>query len=214
VTPISIRKAQQQDAKFLAWAILTATRSHLPRGWFDIALNRTESECLEFLKRLTTTRARSQWHYSRFLVADGLSGTAAAISAAPAGDAYSMAPIALRETLRACGLSPAERELFWKRGAYLFTCTTRPDDSCLTVEVLATRPEERAQGYTAALLARAFEDGRAQGLREAHITCFIGNLAAERAYGRAGFRLVDERRHSDFEAVAGAPGIRQFVRTL
>ncbi len=44
-----IRPAEPDDAPFLAWAMLTAARSHIPRGWFDIALKRSESECLAFL---------------------------------------------------------------------------------------------------------------------------------------------------------------------
>jgi hypothetical protein len=65
-----IRPADPDDAPFLSWAMLTAARSHLPRGWFDIALKRTESECLAFLRALAVTQARSWWHYSRFHVAE------------------------------------------------------------------------------------------------------------------------------------------------
>jgi len=56
-----IRAAVRQDADFLAWVILTASRGHLARGWFDIALNQPEGRCLEFLKRLSITAAPSSF---------------------------------------------------------------------------------------------------------------------------------------------------------
>jgi GNAT superfamily N-acetyltransferase len=214
MTDILVRRGRWEDAEFLALAILLATRSHLSRGWFDIALNRSESECLEFLRRLTTARARSQWHYSRFVVADVAARPVAALSAVRAADAYSMAPAAILESLKSCGIAAAERAAFWRRGAYLFTCTMRPADDSLTIEVAATVPECCGRGCAAALLAQALEDGRTQGLREVETTCFIGNTSAERTYLRAGFRFAGERSHPDFEAISGAPGIRRFVREL
>jgi translation initiation factor 4G len=57
-------------------------------------------------------------------------------------------------------------------------------------------------------------DGRAQGFTRAQITFLIGNDAAEQAYAGAGFTFDDERRHPDFEAAVGAPGLRRLVRDL
>jgi translation initiation factor 4G len=211
---IVIRKATERDASFLAWSILTATRSHLSRGWFDIAFARPEAECLEFLGRLTIAKTRSQWHYSGFWVAEREARPVCALFAARAADAYPSAPTAIRDALREMGWSPAERASFWDRGAYLFTCPSRPDDECLTIENVATIAECRGRGYMDALLARAFEDGRSDGLREAQTSCFIGNHAAERAYARVGFRFLGERQHPRFEATAGSPGLRRFAKSL
>lgn len=61
-----IRQTLPQDAAFLAWAILTASRSHLDRGWFDIALNQPADRCLEFLRKLSVTTILCWWHHSRF----------------------------------------------------------------------------------------------------------------------------------------------------
>src|SRR5437763_16093137 len=68
ITP-SIRPARPEDAVFLGWAIYEAARGHLARGWCDIVLQRDESFCLEFCRRLTRGRARSWWHGSLFSVA-------------------------------------------------------------------------------------------------------------------------------------------------
>ena len=35
----------------------------------------------------------------------------------------------------------------------------------------------------------------------------IGNTSAQYAYERVGFRIVSEKRHPDFEAAIGCPGL-------
>lgn len=209
-----IRSAKAGDVEFLAWAILTATRSHLPKGWFDIALGKPESWCLEFLMRLATARSASHWHYSRFLVAEDGSGPVATLSAFLATDAYPLATAAMTETMDELGLSPSESNSIWKRGAYMFRCTMRPDNDSWVIENLATLPEYRHRGYTSALLMHALERGHSRGIKQAQICLFIGNERAERAYKAVGFQFDTERRDAEFEFIAGAPGVRRYVRDL
>src|SRR5258706_961097 len=80
----TIRRALPQDADFVAWIILAAQRGHLPRGWFDIALNRPEAECLAFVARIALARTVSWWHTSQFLIAEVEGSPAAALCALPA----------------------------------------------------------------------------------------------------------------------------------
>jgi translation initiation factor 4G len=42
----------------------------------------------------------------------------------------------------------------------------------------------------------------------------IGNDAAERAYAKLGFSVVEEKRHPDFEAATGAPGMQRMLAKL
>src|SRR5690348_15097254 len=111
-----IRPAREEDAAFLAWVILTASRGHLQRGWFDIALSESEEGCLEFLKRLCVTRSPSWWHYSRFLVAE-VAGQqpVAALSAFRAGEAYPLSQAAMEEAAESLQLSATERSAIWQR---------------------------------------------------------------------------------------------------
>jgi hypothetical protein len=67
---LQIRPATIDDVDFLAWVILTASRSHLERGLWDIALGRDEEGCLSFLRELARAEPRSWAHYSRFIVAE------------------------------------------------------------------------------------------------------------------------------------------------
>jgi GNAT superfamily N-acetyltransferase len=120
----------------------------------------------------------------------------------------------MSETAESLGLPIAEQAAIWQRGAYIFRCAMGGHDDCWTVENVATLPSYRGRGLTTALLARIIEDGRARRLKEAQITFFIGNQSAERTYQKAGFDFAGEQRDLEFEAVAGAPGLRRFVRPL
>ena len=215
VTRVNIRSGRPEDAPFLAWAVLTASRGHLSSGWFDIALNRPERDCLRFLTQLTQTATVSVWHYSLFLIAEGGdAGPVATLSAFRATDVYPVTPLAISEAVDASGLPLQERTLIWERGCYAFTCTTPPRADCLMIENVATLPRYRSHGYSSALFERAFEDGRQQKLLEAQITFLIGNHAAERLYTKAGFRFDNEWRNPTFQAMAGSPGLRRLTRSL
>src|SRR5260370_8145678 len=66
----TIRPACENDADFLAWAILASQRGHVGRGWLDIALGLSETETLAFARRLTLTQTQSWWHASKFFFAE------------------------------------------------------------------------------------------------------------------------------------------------
>jgi ribosomal protein S18 acetylase RimI-like enzyme len=208
------RSAQTPDAGFLAWVILAAARSHRDQGWFDIVLSRPESECLEYLTRLTLTSTRSWWHYSRFRVAEVDGRPAAALCTFRAGDGYPLSQAAMVEAARSLAWSDDEQNAMWARGAYMFTCVMESDDDLWTIENVATLPVHRRRGLARVLLDEALVEGRAKGFTRAQITFLIGNDEAERAYARAGFVFDGERRHPDFEAAVGAPGLRRFIREL
>lgn len=209
-----IRHATLNDANLLSWAILAASRGHLAKGWFDIALNQPEDGCLQFLRLLTTATAPSRWHYSRFLVVQSAGCAVAALCAFRAADAYLASPVAITEAAHKAGLSTAEQAQIWSRGAYLFNCSARSADDSWVLESIATLPDHRQRGYTSMLLARALEDGRARRLQEAEISVVIGNVAAERTYVAAGFRCVSESLHAEFKTATGAIGQRRLVRVL
>jgi GNAT superfamily N-acetyltransferase len=209
-----IRAARPADAEFLAWVILAASRAHLPRGWFDIALGISESACLSFLGALATSTVRSLWHYSCFLVAEAESHPVGAISACRAEETMQGSAAAILATVRTTGMPHMAEQRLWQRGAYMFTCNMCVAPDCWVVENVASLPAVRRHGYMANLLEHILQEGYMRGLREAQVTSIIGNEAAERAYLKAGFRYAEERRHPHFEEATGAPGLRRFVREL
>ena len=76
----TVRPANPDDADFLAWAILTAARSHLPRGSWDIAIEGTEEDRLDLLRWMVLSEVPSIFQLSGFLVStvDGRPVTALA----------------------------------------------------------------------------------------------------------------------------------------
>lgn len=82
------------------------------------------------------------------------------------------------------------------------------------VENVGTREDSRRHGLVRALLERALAEGRRNGHGRAQISCLIGNDPAQRAYERAGFEVVEERRDGGFEKLIGAPGFSRMTRSL
>ena len=211
---IAIRSATQSDASFLAWAMLTAARSHLPRGWFDIVLEKPEADCLEFLRRLARTESRSWWHWSRFHVAEVDGAPAATLCAFRAGDAYPLSGAAMGEVFASYGLSEAEQNAMWGRGSYIFTCTFEDAPDAWTIENVATLPQHRRRGLVASLIAHVLPIGKRSGAHETQISYLIGNEPAAHAYAQAGFAFYGERRSPEFQTATTSPGIVRVVKPL
>lgn len=209
-----VRPARATDAAFLAWAMLAAGRGHLSRGWYDVAFGLPEAGTLDLLQRLALAGTPSWWRWDRFLVAELDGRPAAALAAFGASD-YEGSEAALREAAVSIGWGKSELDAVWRRGAYVFSCTMGGgEDEAWVIENVASSPEARGRGLAGRLIAAAVERGRREGFGEAQISFFIGNHAAERAYAKAGFALEEERRHPDFEAAVGAPGLRRYVLAL
>jgi translation initiation factor 4G len=211
---VTIRAAREEDAPFLAWAALTSTRSHLATGWFDIVLARPEAECLAFLRQLARTPTRSWCHFSRALVLEVDGMPAVAVSAFSGSETWPLSERAIAEASESMGISEDEQKAMSARGSYIFTCIMGGGDDSWTIENVAAQPAHRGCGLAPRLVREALAVGRAQGFREAQLSVLIGNDVAERAYAKAGFSVVEEKRHPDFEAVTGSPGMRRMVAKL
>jgi GNAT superfamily N-acetyltransferase len=189
----TIRPACPEDAGFIARNILSAQRGPRPRGWFDIALDWPEPQCVAFVERLATAHGQSWWHVSHFIIAEVDGGPAAALCA---------------------GLNASELAAIFRRGAYAAGCWVQGGDGDWLIEHVASLPSRRGQGLVQALIDRALAAGKAAGFKRASISFLIGNEPAERCYAKAGFAFAEEKRDPAFEALIGAPGFRRFERAL
>jgi GNAT superfamily N-acetyltransferase len=213
-TTFVIRPAREGDAGFVAWVQQEAARSHLPRGFYDLAFPGPEIDRLRIVDRIARSRARSFCHWSGFLVAEvdgqpaaGLSGYEnPSLAAGPALEE------AMREALEAERWTAAEVAAMQGRIVPFLTCIPETPEDIWVVEWVATRPEHRGKGLIKALLHAILERGRERGHERAQIAVLIGNTPAQRAYEGVGFRVADEKRHPDFEAALGSPGIRRLLR--
>jgi ribosomal protein S18 acetylase RimI-like enzyme len=210
----TIRPARPEDAGFIARNILAAQRGHLPRGWFDIALDRPEAECLAFVERIATAQRQSWWHSSQFIIAEIEAKPAAALCAMPAAGTVAAARAAIEEVADKTGLNRAELAAIFRRGAYAAGCWVQGGDGDWLIEHVATLPAHRGHGLVQTLIDHALAAGKAAGFRRASISFLIGNEAAERCYAKAGFAFVEEKRDTAFEALTGAPGFRRFERAI
>jgi len=210
-----IRPAEPKDLPFIAWVELQAARGHLPRGFWDIWLQRPEPECLHYLEQLAQTPTQSWFHYSAFTVAE-LDGRVAAAMCGyddkELGGEKTFA--ASQEAARMCGWSDAEFQAIAERIPPVLTCVSEPAPGAWIVENVATLPEFRRRGLVDRLLKVVLEIGRSKGYRTGQISVLIGNTPAQRAYEKAGFKVVDEKRHPDFEKMVGEPGMRRLLRDI
>ena len=212
---ISIREAAPDDAPFLAWVMQTAARSHRPLSFWDYAFPGPDAPRLEYIAATTLAEPISFAHYSGFLIAEhegrpvgGLSGYD---SATKGMDNFVMA---LTGLLFRRDWSTEHLQLLSVRTAPVNTCMPDSPPGVWVIEWVATAPEARGRGVANALLREILARGRAAGYKKSQISYLIGNTPAQTAYERMGFETVEEKRHPDFEAAFGTPGVARMVRDL
>jgi len=209
-----LRRARAGDVPFVARVLEMAGRGHLERGPWDLMFP-DAAERQRALQHIAGAASRSWCHHSLFHVADVGGEACAALVAFEPGD--------LGDTSLAAQLFETFALLGWNEeraasvgptlGPYLVCFPDMPPGTWI-VENVGTREDARRRGLVRALLERALELGRRRGCLQAQISCLIGNDAAQRAYERAGFEVVEERRDREFEKMIGAPGFSRMTRTL
>lgn len=211
---IDVRPAREDDLPLIAWVQQEAARSHLPIGFWDLAVPGPDGPRLRFIERVARAKATSFCHWSRFLVAEADGAPAAALSGyeKPSVAAGSALLEALFEAFDAEDWSDEQRAAMNDRIAPFLTCVPEAPEEAWVIEWVATRPEHRGKGLVHTLLREIIALGRSRGHDLLQIGVLIGNHAAQRAYEGAGFRVVDEKRHPDFEAALGCPGVRRMVQ--
>ncbi len=101
-----------------------------------------------------------------------------------------------------------------ERAAKVIDCIPEEVEGAWMIDSVATLSEFRRQGMVDTLLDVMLDKGRRHGFRHAQINMYIGNLPAQRAYEKKGFRVLDEKRSADFEREIGSPGMARLVRDL
>ena len=136
-----IRQARIDDARFIARTIFAAQRGHVPRGWFDIALDWPEPRCLAFVERIATAETESWFHVSQFILAEVEGEPAAALCAMPAAGTVSAGRSAIAEVAEHIGLNASETAAIFRRGAYAAGCWIQGGEADWLIEHVATLPK-------------------------------------------------------------------------
>jgi len=212
---IQIRSARPEDAEFLAWVILTAGRAHVTKGIWEVILGGTEQNNLDFLKLLAVTTTPHLFHYSCYLIAEADGRPAAGLGGYdPKICGYEALYLAIPEVFKKLGHSGGPDAETHKRAERVLCCLPEDTEGAWIIDSVATLPEYRRKGLVDRLLAAILEKGRQEGFQKAQISIYIGNRPAQRAYEKHGFKIVDEKRHPDFEAEIGSPGMALMLRNL
>ncbi|MGQ0805278.1 MAG: GNAT family N-acetyltransferase [Actinomycetota bacterium] len=211
----SLVDARPDHARFVAWVVLTAFRSHLERGLWDFFVDEDDAGCLRYLETLATTDTRHWVHYSNFLVAE-VDGRPAAALCGYFDEEHGMHALqnAASEADQRLGRAAEATSAGLARIAPIFYVMPDHKPRAWIVENVATHADHRGNGIAGALLAAILERGCKRGASHADIGVMIGNDPAQHAYEKAGFRVTGEKRHPDFESLWGSPGIRALSRDL
>jgi len=212
---INVRQARPEDAKLLAWCMLMAGRSHMKIGIWDMVIAQPEERCLSFLEKLALQGPRHMCHYGEFLVAEVDGQAVAALEGFdPVTNGEETVTEPMAAVIQEMGLTPDDMASGMESLAAFMTCHSDFLKDAWVVEQVATRPAYRRMGVISSLLQAVLDKGRQNGFHQAQVSFYIGNTPAERAYHKAGFRYLDEKRHPDFERVIGCPGMVRLVRDL
>jgi ribosomal protein S18 acetylase RimI-like enzyme len=207
------RAARSSDVPFLAMVLQMAGRGHLPRGPWDLSFPES-SERTHALELLAGEAPRSWCHHSVFEIAEADGAAGAAMVAFDADELGDTLAKSLFDVLQRLSWSPERMAAIGPLLAPYLRCFPSLPQATWIVENVAARADLRRRGLVGALLERALDRDRERGFARAQISCLIGNDAAQRAYEKAGFAVVDELRDDDFEAMLGAPGFSRMTRSL
>jgi ribosomal protein S18 acetylase RimI-like enzyme len=210
-----IRHGRADDADFLAWVMFSASRAHLARGLWDLIIGADEPGCRDYLKRLTLAEPRSLYHYQSFFVAEVDGAPAAALCGFQTQGAWEIVGDAMANVQRDLGWTDMDATASYQRIAPIWTaCMPSDAGADFAVESVATLPEYRRRGLVRALLDTVLQDAVERGCRLAQITTYLGNDAAQSAYEKSGFHVLDKKRCSELEKILGVPGFLRLTRAL
>jgi ribosomal protein S18 acetylase RimI-like enzyme len=214
-TEVQIVPAGREHIPFVAWAVMAANRSHLPKGMWDLNIGRGEDEVLRYLEVLADTEQIHWAHYSLFLVAEVEGRPAAGMCGFlenELGPGSMMAGAA--EVNQKIARSVEDIAAGWERSKAIMGIVMEHEPGAWVVEHVATRPEFRRRGLVERLVREMLELGRERGATTADIGVLIGNKPAQKAYEKCGFEVVIEKRDAEFEKQYGSPGARMLRLAL
>ncbi|HVM09832.1 MAG TPA: GNAT family N-acetyltransferase [Acidimicrobiales bacterium] len=210
-----LRDATEADVEFVAWVMLAASRSHLPRGIWEYLYDFSEEQALEFLRGVTVTDTVHLFHHSLFLIAEVDGEPAAAMCGYdPESQGFGAFVGDSARIASACG-ADLESPDFASRSEVLMSGFPAADvERPWVVENVATAPAFRRQGLVDLLLREQLARGRSRGFDVAQISVFLENEPARRAYVKAGFEVVGEARDPRFQDALGCPGAEVLLQRL
>ena len=204
---VLVRPARREDCRVLAYHAYLAGKSHLATSGYDYmfpGIGGPTDQRLTLMENLLQTKVVSWMHYTFCSVAetDGQAGA-------------SLCHYHNREGAHK-RIGPALMELGWDKEE-LLSMVSRvqplldvefdPVGDVMVIENVAVSPRFRRRSMVNALMEDAIDVARDQGFEALQLAIFIGNTAAQKAYEKAGFKVVDEKRDPVFKELMGSEGM-------
>jgi len=214
-TTARIVAARPDHAAFVSWVQLAASRSHTDTSIWEVYVDRDEATVLRFLEALNSTEQPHFGHLSTFSVLE-VDGTPAAAMCGYFDEELGMQALvpAVATASKAIGMTDGDMAAGMARIAPWNNCNIEHVPGAWIIEWVATKLEFRRQGFVEQLIEHTLNNGRARGATVAEIGVLIDNDAAQRAYEKAGFVVVGEKRDAAYEAAFHAPGMRLLRRSI
>lgn len=206
---ISIRKATPKDSKFLSWVILEASHSHLgdSSGLWNLVFPESEHDRMIYLEKLILSSHVSFCHYSLYLIAE-VDGKP--VSALAGFDPNLVTDDNFINAMIDILPKPLINSVLGSMTPYV-TCLIEPDKDSWVIDMVATKPEYRRLGLSKKLLLSILQNGFEAGFRKAELLILIGNIAAQKAYEKIGFKTVEEKKHPEFKKALNCPGVARMT---
>lgn len=201
---IKIRKAQENDAPFLAQMILKSTRAGKKIGMFDLIFeSKDDKEVLENLQKLVKAKTKNHCQFANFLVAeaDGKSvGTLCTY------EPRIVTQEKLLEALREIGCDGNLEEKL----ADICGCNFEPNNRTLMFDFMEELDDYRDEGVLKALTQKSLLTARLKGYRIVQAVVEIGSLETKLYYEKLGFREVETKKCEVYQEKFGREGLVLF----
>jgi GNAT superfamily N-acetyltransferase len=217
---ISIRKATSDDVQDVARIIDLSARAQLVLDSFKgeqkvpctaFAFPYPEEERIDKITWLCLNAEGIGSHYSKFKVSEIDGRVAGGLCTFTRGEDSTAKYL---KALREMGYGYLDiMAILWRGLPYLRAHPPILKDT-LVVEYVATFPEYQRRGVITALLQDAIEKAKSEGFPRMQVSTFIGNVSAQGAYEKVGFRVDKEYTNRSHEKVYGSPGETRLVLDL
>jgi N-acetylglutamate synthase-like GNAT family acetyltransferase len=198
---IKIRKATVADSPFLAQMILQSSRAGKKIGMFDIIFETTNDEkILELLEKLSQTTAKSQCHFSNFLIAE--------LEGKSVGSLCSYEPrISTKQTFVDSLNEIGCTENLDDRLEVFYECDFNLNNRTLMFDFVEELKGFMDLGVLKTLMQKSLLTARLKGYRIAQTIVEIGSLETLLFYKKLGFKQVEEKECELYKEKFGRNGL-------
>lgn len=205
---ITIRKATETDATFIAEALYECSRAGKKIGIFDYIFTTSDKiELLQKLEKFTLTTTKSYCHFSNFMIALSSGSVAGTICGyEPRIATHDIFAKALEEM----GID----ESYHERIAGYLLCEPEIDNKTWVCDFMMVKPEFKSFEILKEMVAKSMLTARLKGYRKVQTMVEIGSVETEIIYKKLGFSVIDEKRSEYYEEQFGRAGLMRLQVTL